>query len=121
MRGLPSKWELLERNKTLRSVSEIHLELRMVLDHEAKFIGRKQSSKEAFKSILSRLPLFKNERALGLALDYELQSRGDGDLAFPTIVASGKNACCLHYSKKMNLYRKRFSPFRFWNSDRNST
>lgn len=93
---------LEKKQKTLRSVSEIHLELRMVLDRERISLVEKaqEASAEAFKSILSRLPLFKNERALGLALDYELQSRGDGDLAFPTIVASGKNACCLHYSKK---------------------
>ena len=29
-----------------------------------------------------------------------LQSESDGDLAFPTIVAGGENACCLHYVKK---------------------
>lgn len=93
---------LEKKQMTLRSISDTHFELRMVLDSERLILVEKaqEASAEAFKSILSRLPLFKNERALGLALDYELQSRGDGDLAFPTIVASGKNACCLHYSKK---------------------
>ena len=28
-----------------------------------------------------------------------MQRRSDGDLAFPTIAAGGKNACCLHYVK----------------------
>lgn len=55
---------------------------------------------QAFRKVLSRLRSFKNERQLGLTLDYEMQMEGDGDLAFSTIVASGANACCLHYVKK---------------------
>ena len=54
----------------------------------------------AFRTILANMSSFKNERALGLALDYEMQRASDGDLAFPTIVAGGENACCLHYVKK---------------------
>lgn len=93
---------LEKKQKTLRSISDTHLELRMVLDEDriALVQQAQHASAGAFKSILSHWTSFKNERDLGLSLDYELQSRGDGDLAFPTIVASGKNACCLHYSKK---------------------
>lgn len=93
---------LEKKQMTLRSISDTHFELRMVLDSERLSLVEKaqKASAEAFKSILMRFSAFKNERSLSLALDYELQTRGDGDLAFPTIVASGKNACCLHYSKK---------------------
>lgn len=93
----------LQKHKMeLRSASDLHLGLRMVLDDDRQALVRKaqEASGEAFKSVLSRWSSFKNERDLALTLDFELQSRGDGDLAFPTIVASGKNACCLHYSKK---------------------
>ena len=93
----------LQKHKMeLRSASDLHLDLRLVLDDDRITLVKKaqKASGDAFKSILSRWDSFKNERDLALALDFELQSRGDGDLAFPTIVASGKNACCLHYSKK---------------------
>ena len=54
---------------------------------------------EAFVECLKTFGSFKTERDLCLALNYGMQRRSDGDLAFPTIVASGKNACCLHYVK----------------------
>ena len=54
----------------------------------------------AFRKVLAEMKNFKTERELGLNLDYEMQRESDGDLAFPTIVAGGANACCLHYVKK---------------------
>ena len=53
----------------------------------------------AFRAVLPKVKHMQNERELYLTLNYEMQMRGDGDLAFPTICAGGANACCLHYVK----------------------
>lgn len=86
----------------VKSAADMHWALRLPLDapriDEAK--RAQAATDKAFRALLEAMPTFKNERELGLFLDYELLRNGDGDLAFPTIVASGANACCLHYVKK---------------------
>ncbi len=86
----------------IRSLAEKHFALRVVLDPlRLADVRRAESvSREAFVELLGNLKDMKSERDAGLFLDYRMQSRSDGDLAFPTIVANGKNACCLHYVKK---------------------
>lgn len=86
----------------LKSVASLHWKQRLPLERE-RIIDAKNAqniTEQAFRHILGRLKSLKDERELGLMLDYEMQRRSDGDLAFPTIVACGKNACCLHYVKK---------------------
>lgn len=92
----------------VKSAADAHWALRLPLDapriEEAK---RAQSATDkAFRALLSKARTFKGERDLGLFLDYQLYLNGDGDLAFPTIVASGENACCLHYVKKDEPLKK---------------
>lgn len=86
----------------VKSAADMHWALRLPLDapriDEAK--RAQAATDKAFRALLEAMPTFKNERELGLFLDHELLRNGDGDLAFPTIVASGSNACCLHYVKK---------------------
>lgn len=86
----------------VKSAADMHWALRLPLDapriDEAK--RAQAATDKAFRALLEAMPTFKNERELGLFLDHELLRNGDGDLAFPTIVASGANACCLHYVKK---------------------
>jgi Xaa-Pro aminopeptidase len=86
----------------LKSVAALHWELRLPLEAERiKDAEVAQAvTDRAFRVVLSEMKNFKNERDLGLKLDYEMQRKSDGDLAFPTIVAGGANACCLHYVKK---------------------
>lgn len=86
----------------LKSAASLHWKLRLPLEKE-RISDAKTAQKitnEAFRQVLGQLKSLKNERQLGLLLDYEMQRRSDGDLAFPTIVAGGANACCLHYVKK---------------------
>ena len=93
---------------SVRSVAALHWELRLPLDaprvEEAK--RAQVATDKAFRELLKAMPSFKGERDLGLFLDHQLLLNGDGDLAFPTIVASGENACCLHYVKKDEPLKK---------------
>lgn len=90
------------KNFKIRSAAKMHWEQRLPLEKEriADADVAQKITDEAFRSVLGQMSSLKNERELGLLLDYEMQRKSDGDLAFPTIVAGGANACCLHYVKK---------------------
>jgi Xaa-Pro aminopeptidase len=91
-----------EKGLAFKSLAPLHFELRQVLDAE-RIVAVRQAqewTRLAFEETLKDIRTLPDERQLGLNLDYRLQSLGDGDLAFPTIVAGGANACCLHYAKK---------------------
>ena len=85
----------------VRSCADMHFENRLVL--EPVRIGDAREAQritdEAFRALLPEMKNMKTERDAALFLNYEMQRRSDGDLAFPTIAAGGKNACCLHYVK----------------------
>ena len=85
----------------VRSCAKLHFADRLVLGAER--IGEARTAQritdEAFRALLARMKGFANEREAALFLNYEMQRRSDGDLAFPTICAGGENACCLHYVK----------------------
>lgn len=86
----------------IKSAAKLHWQLRLPLEKERIEDARKAQdiTDAAFRKVLANMSSLKNERDLGLMLDYEMQRHSDGDLAFPTIVAGGENACCLHYVKK---------------------
>ena len=93
---------MLRRYKmNVKSCADLHFEDRLVL--EAERIGdarvTQKITDEAFRALLPAVKNFKTERDVALFLNYEMQRHSDGDLAFPTIAAGGKNACCLHYVK----------------------
>ena len=75
----------------LESAAALHWKLRLPLEPERiKDAEAAQAvTDRAFRVVLSEMKNFKNERDLGLKLDYEMQRESDGDLAFPTIVAGG--------------------------------
>lgn len=85
----------------VKSCADMHFEDRLVLEPERIHDARvaQDITDEAFRALLPAMKNFKTERDAALFLNYEMQRRGDGDLAFPTIAAGGKNACCLHYVK----------------------
>lgn len=87
---------------SLKSAAALHWQLRLPLEPERiKDAEVAQAvTNQAFCTVLSNLSSFESERDLSLRLDYEMQRKSDGDLAFPTIAACGENACCLHYVKK---------------------
>lgn len=86
----------------IRSAADIHWKLRLPLEKQRiqDAVKAQDITDKAFRKVLGQLSTLKDERQLGLLLDYEMQRNSDGDLAFPTIVAGGANACCLHYVKK---------------------
>jgi Xaa-Pro aminopeptidase len=85
----------------VKSCADLHFEDRLVLEPERVGDAREAQkiTDEAFRALLPAVKNFKTERDMALFLNYEMQRRSDGDLAFPTIAAGGKNACCLHYVK----------------------
>lgn len=85
----------------LKSAAALHWKLRLPLEPERvkDAEAAQKVTDEAFRTVLPLVRGIKNERELSLRLDYEMQRRSDGDLAFPTICAGGENACCLHYVK----------------------
>ena len=100
--------KVLRRYKMdVKSFADLHFEDRLVLEPERIRDARvaQQITDEAFRALLSAMKTMKTERDAALFLNYEMQRRGDGDLAFPTIAAGGKNACCLHYVKNDEALR----------------
>lgn len=91
----------------VKSCADMHFEDRLVLEPERIHDARvaQDITDEAFRALLPAMKNFKTERDAALFLNYEMQRRGDGDLAFPTIAAGGKNACCLHYVKNDEALR----------------
>ena len=87
---------------SLKSVAALHWKLRLPLEPERikEAEAAQAVTDHAFREVLAHLSTFESERDLSLRLDYEMQRKSDGDLAFPTIAACGENACCLHYVKK---------------------
>ena len=85
----------------VKSLAQKHMDLRVILD-DARIADSRRAqvwTNNAFGEFLKNLKNFKTEREAQLFLDYKMQVQSDGDLAFPTIMANGKNACCLHYVK----------------------
>lgn len=100
---------LLGTGISVKSVAGLHWKLRLPLEKERIGDARiaQKATDEAFRAVLPRVTGMKNERELYLALNYEMQRRSDGDLAFPTICAGGANACCLHYVKNDEQINKK--------------
>ena len=98
----------LRRHKmSVKSCADLHFEDRLVLEPERIGDARvaQNITDKAFRALLREMKNMKSERDAALFLNYEMQRRGDGDLAFPTIAAGGKNACCLHYVKNDEVLR----------------
>lgn len=90
-----------EHSVRVKSIAGLHFKERLVLDRNRISDARvaQEATDAAFRAVLPKVKNMQNERELYLKLNYEMQVRGDGDLAFPTICAGGANACCLHYVK----------------------
>ena len=96
------------RGMKLKSCAPLHFEQRLPLEPERISEAKKAQgiTEEAFRALLPKVGTFRTERELSLFLNYEMQRRSDGDLAFPTIAAGGENACCLHYVKNDEPLKK---------------
>lgn len=62
---------------------------------------------EGFNSVKSRLQLAKHEYELEAEFSYVFKKKGGWDHAYTPIIASGKNACTLHYNTNAGLLRNR--------------
>lgn len=79
--------------------------LRVVKEPEEIELIRKAISitKQAYLSVLSELKPDMHEYEVEAILRKEMLSRGAADMSFAPIVASGKNACILHYINNDNI------------------
>lgn len=85
----------------VRSVAATHLAQRLVLD-PVRLKEAKQAqgwTNEAFQAVLPSISKMGTEGHLAASLEAEMCARSPWGLAFPTICASGRNACTLHYMK----------------------
>ena len=94
--------KLLSCKLEVKDISKIHLEQRAILEPDRIALARKAQkvAKDAFLKLLPRIANCKNERVLCAELECLMLSQTNNGLAFPSIVAAGKNACTLHYAKK---------------------
>jgi Xaa-Pro aminopeptidase len=94
--------KLLGCKLDIKDVSKIHLEQRSILEPDRIALAKKSQkiARDAFLKLLPRIANCKNERILCAELEYLMLSQTNNGLAFPSIVAAGKNACTLHYVKK---------------------
>ena len=104
---LKMKSVLRQFRMKVMSCASLHFEDRLVLEPERIGDARvaQKITDDAFRALLPVMKNFKTERDAALFLNYEMQRNSDGDLAFPTIAAGGKNACCLHYVKNDEALR----------------
>lgn len=86
---------------TITNESEVMWAQRLVMDttdiHNITLANT--YSAEAYTSLLRHLTTFKSEHDAWAHLDYEINKRSPFGPSFPSIVASGKNAAVLHYTK----------------------
>jgi len=96
------KNKLLACKLEIRDVLRIHLAQRVVLEPERIALAKKaqEFTKNAFLEILPLIAGYKNERVLSADLECFMLQQTNNGLAFPSIVAAGKNAATLHYAKK---------------------
>jgi Xaa-Pro aminopeptidase len=94
--------KLLSCKLEVKDISKIHLEQRAILELDRIALAKKSQeiAKDAFLKLLPRIANCKNERVLCAELECLMLSQTNNGLAFPSIVATGKNACTLHYAKK---------------------
>ena len=85
----------------LRSCAALHYELRLPLDaDQVKDVGKAvEATRAAFVETLAEARAFKSETELEARLQYGMLRRSPFGLAFPSIIASGRNATVLHYLK----------------------
>lgn len=75
---------------------------------EIKAIQRAASiTKQAYMSLVEQLATMKYEYQVEALLNYEFRRQGGDGPAYHTIVASGKNACTLHYIANNDQLKRR--------------
>ncbi|MGL1903697.1 MAG: Xaa-Pro peptidase family protein [Fibrobacterales bacterium] len=91
----------VNKGAVIESCAAEHFAVRNVHDQwQVKESKRAQKlTRDAYLAFLPRLPALKSEHEVRLGLEGLLQEKSIYGLSFPTIVASGQNACVLHYQK----------------------
>lgn len=93
--------KILQKSLKLYNLEEKHYEQRCILDKSDLFCATKsnQITKDAFLQLLSKLHNLDNEKEVVSLVEERILSKTPYGLNFPTIGASGYNACVLHYEK----------------------
>ncbi len=83
------------------SWAQEHYALRLIQD-EFQVADAKKAQEYTlmgFKELIKDFKNLKTENEVAATLEYHMKKRSEFGLAFPSIIASGKNACTLHYLK----------------------
>ena len=91
----------LEGDVDIQSIAKEHYAFRLPQDEyqikDAKIA--QDLTEKAFRTLLREFKSFTNEHELSIRLESLLREKTPYGLAFPNIIASGQNACVLHYLK----------------------
>jgi len=95
------------KDREIHDICERINELRVVKEpEEINLIKQAVSiSKHAYFSVLNRLKPGMMEYEIEALMRYEILKRGAEDMSFAPIIASGENACILHYIKNDKMCR----------------
>lgn len=80
--------EVLHQQRLIKSENEIN-NIRLAVE----------ASTYAHKKVMQACSPGLNERELSALFNFSIAKKGCSDVAYPNIVASGNNACCLHYEE----------------------
>ncbi len=91
----------VRRDFELRTCAALHYELRLPLDNDQVRDVEKavEATRAAFVETLAEARSFRTETELEARLQYGMLRRSPFGLAFPSIIAGGRNATVLHYLK----------------------
>ncbi len=93
--------KLVGKNTTVQPWADQHYRLRLPLDTwQVEDVYKAQEiTNESFKALLPKMKKLRNENEIAAELEYGFKKKTPFGLAFPSIIAAGKNACTLHYLK----------------------
>jgi len=100
----------LSGNKEIQLIPQSHIvEHFRAIKEEEEIENIKEAIKRAEKAFLKIKPLIKEgitERAIAIALEYEIKQQGSDILPFPVIVASGSNSSMPHWKNSDRTLKK---------------
>ena len=99
-----TKFDEIKVFKQLHSVLPfIHQKRRVKDDHELLLIRKAvEASVEGHKAVMQSTKAGMNECQLAALFMQKASEFGCKDVGYPSIVAAGNNACCLHYSENVS-------------------
>ena len=96
-----TRFDVIKQYRNILSLqSHLHNKRRVKSEHEVEQIRQAvKASVSGHKLMMSMCSPGMNELQLSAIFDREIANFGCREVSYPSIVASGNNACCLHYEE----------------------